>query len=59
MERKHNASLHCCVIDSARQLINQMQQKGRMLRRVFGGEAAQSSGLPRESGDVSGMCEQM
>lgn len=37
MERKHNASLHRRVIDSTRQLINQMQQKGRMLRRVFGG----------------------
>lgn len=35
MERKHNASLHRHVIDSACQLINQMQQKGRVLRRVF------------------------
>lgn len=45
MERKHNGSLHRQVIDSARQLINQMQQKGRVLRRVFGGGR-----LPRAPG---------
>lgn len=60
MERKHNAPLHRRVIDGTHLVINQIQQKGRMLRRVLGGGFPELPGarLPRER-DVSGMCEQM
>lgn len=54
MERKHNAPLHRGVIDGIRQVINQMQQKGRMGVR---GETRlpRDAGLPRERrvGNVS------
>lgn len=53
MERKHNAPLHRGMIDGIRQVINQMQQKGRMGVR---GETRlpRDAWLPRER-DVPGM----
>lgn len=65
MKRKHNASLPHRVIDSGRQLINQMQQKREAAQKGVlgwgGGRWGGCQGLQaaeREE-DVSGMCEQM